>query len=620
MMRQLLGSPVIAVMRAEILFNRQRLAPYILLVLFSANAVLWWQGASVAYGWASNSDFYIARLYGGFAFLTTPFFVAMLTGDAVSRDFRFEMTALLLSKPIGRAEYLLGKFFGNFLVLTACCSVYALTLFLLQTVRLDGMIVLPLRITPYLKHFFILVVITQLALAAFCFLVGTLTRNSKLAYIFVTALYAVYIPAMMFFQFHSPRLGKLFDPFLFDWVNANGRNRSAELVNQMVITYDWQLLANRSIALAVAAICLLITYRRFTYAEDGRASDKQATHTGLLGLVEKSDRLYHKELAAEAFPVTPVTTGQGEILDERKPVQLPQATIMHKGFAGQLRRLLAATAVEFRLLGGERCLVILLPLTVLMCVAQLAPLAGASTVSSPELSALYAANSTDSLLLLLFGVSIFFTGEAVFRDRELRLEALLWCAPAADAVFLLAKFLAVVLLSCGFVMLGALTAIGLQSYRNSATLELSAYLKVYAIILLPAVAFMSAASLLLSVLSGEKYVAYIAGVASGGGLFYLFTQGHKGWLYNPVLFQLWEYADLGGTGGNFARILLQRLYWLAIAIACLAAAQFFFRREAARSIIVNQRLSEKGRALVIALAAALLAVATGLKIAFGDWS
>jgi ABC-2 type transport system permease protein len=619
-MKSLFASPVFAIIRAEILFNRRRAAPYVLLVLFCANAVLWWQGASVAYGWATNSDFYIARLYGGFAFLTTPFFVAMLTGDAVNRDFRYEMTALLLAKPITRAQYLLGKFFGNFLVLTACCSVYGLTLLLLQAVRLEGMIVLPFRITPYLKHFFILVVITQFGLAAFCFLVGTLSRNSKLVYLLVTALYAVYIPLMIFLQFRSPRFGKLFDPFLFDWVNANGRNRSAELVNQMVITYDWQLIVNRLLVLVAGALCLLIACRRFRFAENGQAAGHQATYTGLLGLAEKTDRLYHEEAREAVFPATSIPVEQPLNLYERKPVQLPQATISHKGFTAQFRRMLAATAVEFRLLGGERSLLILIPLTLLMCFAQLPYKASAAGISPAQLSANYAANSLDALYLLLFGVSIFFTGEAVFRDRELRLEAMLWCAPAVDAVFLLAKFLAVFLLSCGFAMLGALTVIAVQSYRDFATLELQAYLKVYSLILLPAVAFMSGASLLFSVLSREKYVAYVAGVTSGGVLFYLFTQGHKGWLYNPLLFQLWEYADLSLAGKNFARILLQRAYWLAIAIACIASAQFFFRREAVKSMIANRHLSEKGWALAIAVAALLLAFVMGLKIAFGSWS
>jgi ABC-2 type transport system permease protein len=614
-MKALLRSPVFAIMRGEILFNRRRVAPYILLGLFCANAILWWQGASVAYGWATNSDFYIARLYGGFAFLTTPFFVAMLTGDAVSRDFRFELAPLLLSKPIHRAEYLLGKFFGNFVVLTACSFGYALTLFLLQAVRLEAMIVLPFRIVAYLKHFFILVVITQFALAAFCFLVGTLSRNSKLVYLLVTGLYALYIPLMMVLQFYTPRFGKLIDPFLFDWVNANGRNRSAEVVNQMVITYDWQLLGNRLIMLVLGAFCLLIVYRRFTYGENRWSADDRAATTGLLGLAEKTDRLYHEEPSAGAFELAGVATGQFENLPRQTPVRLPQVVLSQQGFAAQLRRLLAATVMEFKLLGGERSLVILIPLTLLMCLAQLAPLSRAAAASPSELSALYAATSSDVLILLLFGVSVFFTGEAVFRDRELRLEAMLWSAPAADGVFLLAKFAAVFMLSCGLVMLGGLTALGVQGYRNFATLELLPYLKIYAIILLPAAAFMSSASLLLSVLSREKYVAYIAGVASGGALFYLFSQGRYGWLYNPLLYQLWQYADLSPAAGNFARILFQRLYWLAIATACLACAHLFFRRPAGRIA----RRADRRLAIAIAVLATLLAVAAGLFISLGDW-
>jgi ABC-2 type transport system permease protein len=619
MMKKLFHSPVMAIIYAEILFNRKRVAPYILFVLFCGNAVLWWQGASVAYGWATNSDFYITRLYGGFTFLTTPFFVAMLTGDAVSRDFRFELTPLLLSKPIHRATYLSGKFFGNFIVLIACCSGYALTLLLLQAIRLDGMIVLPFRIVPYFKHFFILVIISHLALAAFCFLVGTLTRNSKLVYLFVTALYAVYIPTMMVLQHYSPRFGKLFDLFLFDWVNANGRNRSAEFVNQLVITYDWQLIINRLVMLAIAVVCLMITYWRFTTIEKKSASGKQVTSIGLLGLAEKNDRLYHEETPASAYPIESITTQQFEDIDRHKQIHLPEVSISHNGFGAQLSKLLAATVVEFRLLCGERSLVIMIPLTILMCVAQLAPLSRVSGTLSVPLSALYATNSADALLLLLFGVTVFFTGEAVFRDRELKIEATLWCAPAADAVFLLSKFAAVFFVSLCFMTLGALTTITVQSYRNFATLELYPYFIIYSVILLPTVAFMSGASLLLSVLLHEKYIAYIASVASGGVLFYLFTQGYNGWLYNPVLFQLWDYAALSEAGSDFARILLQRIYWLVIAIACLASAHLFFKREAVKLLFANHRLSAKGRAMSIAVVSVLLAVVMGWIIVSGNW-
>ena len=86
-----LKSPFAAVFSAEVLFNSKRVAPYFLMLLFTAHSVLWW-GWSVAasYGWGTNSDLNIARNLGGFSFLLgLPIFNAVIMGDPVIRDFRF---------------------------------------------------------------------------------------------------------------------------------------------------------------------------------------------------------------------------------------------------------------------------------------------------------------------------------------------------------------------------------------------------------------------------------------------------------------------------------------------------------------------------------------------------
>jgi ABC-type transport system involved in multi-copper enzyme maturation permease subunit len=117
-MRSPLRTPLGAVFHAEVLFNSKRVAPYALMGLFSANAILWWAGGpAISRGWATNSDFYIARLFGGFSFMTMPLFIALIMGDPVIRDYRAMIDPLIFSKPISRGEYLLGKFFGNFFVL-----------------------------------------------------------------------------------------------------------------------------------------------------------------------------------------------------------------------------------------------------------------------------------------------------------------------------------------------------------------------------------------------------------------------------------------------------------------------------------------------------------------------
>src|SRR5262249_48920729 len=74
----------------EVLLNSKRVAPYALIIFFTGVAVMGWvKGPAVALGWATNSDFYIARGLKAFSFLFgLPIFNAMIMGNAVIRDFR----------------------------------------------------------------------------------------------------------------------------------------------------------------------------------------------------------------------------------------------------------------------------------------------------------------------------------------------------------------------------------------------------------------------------------------------------------------------------------------------------------------------------------------------------
>src|SRR5687767_6516175 len=133
-MRTLLPTRLGAVFQNEVLLNSKRVAPYVLMILFAAHAALWSRrGPAISLGWAMNSDYYIFRNLLGFSFLLgLPIFNAVIMGDSVIRDFRLGIDPLIFSKPISRAEYLLGKFLGNFFVLVCCQSVFVLTLFVLQ--------------------------------------------------------------------------------------------------------------------------------------------------------------------------------------------------------------------------------------------------------------------------------------------------------------------------------------------------------------------------------------------------------------------------------------------------------------------------------------------------------
>ena len=59
------------------------------MILFAANALLWWGwSAAATYGWAINNDYNIVRNLGGFMLAWgLPLFNALIMGDPVIKDF-----------------------------------------------------------------------------------------------------------------------------------------------------------------------------------------------------------------------------------------------------------------------------------------------------------------------------------------------------------------------------------------------------------------------------------------------------------------------------------------------------------------------------------------------------
>jgi hypothetical protein len=131
------------------------------------------------------------------------------------------------------------------------------------------------------------------------------------------------------------------------------------------------------------------------------------------------------------------------------------------------------------------------------------------------------------------------------------------------------------------------------------------------LILTPTALFMVAAATALNVLLRDKYLAYAAGLGTGGGLFYLYGQGYKHWLYNPALYELWTYTDLSTAGDAQTRVLTHRLYCLALTTLLLSLAHLFFARESTRALRARGRLTGRAWAALLALASAALALGTG---------
>ena len=551
----------------EVLLNSKRVAPYFMALLCAGVGLLWWGwGPFVGRGVAVNSDFAIAGVLPPYSFLFLPLFTAVFMADPVSRDFRLGVDPLVFSKPISRAAYLLGKFFGNFFVLACCQSAMVMMWFVLQAVPKQDVVSLPgVTVIPYIKHFLVLVVISHLGLAAFYFAVGVLTRNPRIVYGLGVAFYPVYMTYLSVLSSSLGRYWKLaLDPLVLNRGDVHVPRSSAAFVNQLVVTYDPDLIINRLVMILLAAICLTIVYARFSTTERSENVEKFS----VLNLSTAAERVYFWE------------SSRATLLDAlEKPdfkagasvTAIPEVVRSNKGFRARLGKLNAALGVEFALLRAERSLVVVMPLAIFLSILEVAFYNIPPDVSH---SAAYATNTAKLLLLFLIGIAVFYTGEAMHRDREVKIEPVIWSTPVTNSVSLLSKCLAIIVLSFALVALVGLIAIVIQLARGHTPVDFSAYLMVYGVVLVPGIAFMTSLVVALNVLLRNKYVAYVVAVGTGAGLFYLYSAGYNHWLYNPLLYQLWKYQDL-----TSAKILASRLYDLALAAGFIGLALVFFERK-----------------------------------------
>jgi ABC-2 type transport system permease protein len=552
-----LPAPFCAIFKNEVRLSAKRIAPYFMALLCGANAVLWWGwGPATGRGWAVNSDFFISGALPVFSFMTLPLFTALFMADPVIKDFRTGIDPLIFSKPVSRAQYLLGKFLGNFFVLACCQSAFVLTWFLLQLVHKEGVVVVPgIRVVPYIKHFVVLVVISHLGLAAFYFLVGALTHSAKIVYGLGVSFYPIYITYQtVLLKSLPPRWRIILDPLVMQWNNVHAQRRDAAFVNEMKIVYHSDLIANRAAMLVITALLLTFLYYRFRTTE----RSAPAENFSLLNLSTNTGQFYEMPgVVPHEFPKT--------------VAPIPAVSTANNGFANNIRKLMATLALEFRLLFSERSFAVVMLLAVFLSILEVTfwPVS-----ADPSFSAAYAGNTARSMLLFLVGIPMFYTGEAIHRDSDVRVKGLLWSHPIPNYVILLAKFLSTLLLVFGLILFIAVITIIVQIVKGDTPLELPSYLNVYSLIVVPNAIFLCATWLALHVLLRGRYLAYVAGISICISLFYFYSQGHTGSFYNPLLYRVWTYADL--TSGP---ILASRLYCLVLAAGCLVLAHVFLARK-----------------------------------------
>ena len=506
-----------------------------------------------------NSPYSITQSVGLLSLLSV-FVLAVFCGNAVVRDRELRTEELVFATPVGKLDFLLGRFVGSLLA--------ALTTFVLCAPGMLAALALPIHepsqvgpIEPlsYLWALAVVGVPNFVVAAVILFVVATLTRSMLASYAAAVAVYVLYFVASAIAG--SPLMAasapgaagemsvaSLVDPFAFSAFFEQTRFWTPAERNVRQIALAGNFLVNRLAWLGVASLAWAVLYHFFAFRvmSRGRAS----------------------AVAAESVsPVTAMTSSRIVVVPDRGPRATWSALraaswLEARAIVGSIPFLalnllwgaLAATEILSDVRSGEYGSA-MIPTTGIVLAPMMQPLAIVATV-----------------------ILIYYSAEVVWRERSTSLSAMLDATPAPGFVFVVSKWLGLCALAGALVVTGSLVALAVQAALGGAALEPGVAAGFVWFALAP-LAIFAAVAVAVHTVSPGRFVGIFALVLFA---FYslrgdVIGLEHRLWRFgslSPVV-----HSEMNGFGDFALSFNAYALLWGAVAAIVLAGASLVWRRE-----------------------------------------
>jgi ABC-2 type transport system permease protein len=528
-----------------------------------------------------NAPFVVAQMLLVFT-LIGMFLVAVFVAGAALRDFDTGMAEMVFATPVSRKAYLGGRFIAGYLACVGVMILVAVGLYFgVLMPWVDPARLGPTNFMAFGYGFVVFVLPNLLFIAAFLFLLATLTRSMLGTYVGLIAFFVLWQVALTLIRedLDHRTLASLIDPFGVAAFNIVTRYWSANDRNTRLPEVAGVLLANRVIWLSVGAAMV-------------------ATTLAVFRLNREPLRLWRRRRRAEVT----------ETLDApRDRLAVPVVALRTDG-AARFQQFLKLARFETRsVLSGVAFLVMLAFSMVNL---------GGFVVNSNEIYGtrvypvthlmIEAMDSSYNFLLVI--IIAFYAGELVWRERGARVSEMTDAFPLSDWIPLLSKLTALAAVIVTFLMIGSLESIGYQLIRGYTHVEPGLYLSNIA---LEGLQFLLIGTLMLffQVLSNNKFLGYLLTVIFLISKIVLTQLHFDHHLYDFGSAPEAKYSDMNGYGHFLAGYLWFQAYWTSLAVAAMVVAASYWVRGTSqgwkeRTGIARQRFDAPARSL---LAASLVA-------------
>ncbi|MDB5952320.1 MAG: hypothetical protein JWR65_4175 [Massilia sp.] len=540
---------------------RQRLkllSTWVYFAMFLALAMLWMAAAGGVFKEANVS-------FGSRVFINAPrsieltvavlgcmgvIVMAAVMGRSVQQDFEYDMHHFFFSAPIGKHQYVFGRFLGAYLTLAVVFSSIVLGAWLgIYIPGIEPDRVGPVALSMYLRPYVFTLLPNLFIFGALFFVLAALTRRMLPVYISSVVMMIGYILAPgLARDLDYKTLAALMDPFgTTALVHLTEYWTSLEK-NSRPIGFEGVYLINRLTWSGFALVVLLLGYWRFHFFSSvgQRAANRP-------------------EGEAATAPAL-----SNAAIDTRE-----QPDFANRGMA---RLLLQSTWLNLRESLKNVYFVVIALAGALMLLA-----------GSLNLGSMYGTNTYpvtyqvleligDTYPLFMLIATTLYSGELIWREREARVAQMLDALPVPSWLPLLAKTLSLVGLQAVMLLVAMVAGMLIQLFKGYFLLEPGLYFETLFLIKLPQYALLAVLAIALQVLINQKYLAYFAMV-----LYYAATlaSGALG-LDHPMLVYGtspdFVYSAMNGFGHYLARERWFELYWFGAALMLMVVSSVFWPR------------------------------------------
>ncbi|WP_244970508.1 ABC transporter permease/M1 family aminopeptidase [Novosphingobium aerophilum] len=522
------------------------------------------------------------------------FVITSFVANAVVRDDVTGFGPMIRATPVGRSSFLAGRFVGGLGIAVLGYAAVPLGIAVGAAMPwVDPETVGPGGLATYLWPFLVIAIPNLILSSALLFSLATLTRSMLASYIGVLILVMGYltVASVVGSEPQYQTAGARFEPMAMGAISEATRYWTAADMNTRLIPLEGNLLINRLISLAWSALFLGIAWARFSMTERAPSRWRQ----------RRLARQARRGAAAARVP----------------PRSLTRPARRSFGPAHAMGTFRARLKTETLQVLRSPGLIVLLLIAVVFTAFNLIFAETLYGTPSYPLTASVVTTVIQSSGLFTLIVAVFYGGELVWRERDVKINEIVDAAPVAGWAMLIPKILAITTVLVLMALAGMLTGVLFQLAHGARSIDLGMYLAAYVLPQSAHLLLIAVLAVFLQVLSPNKYVGWALMLVWFVTRVFLSNLGYRDLLYTYGASPPDPLSDMNGMGSFWIGGWITLAYWLCAAVVLLVLAHWAWPRGTV--VAVRPRLKGmSGRATAVSGATALAAIAgmigTGLVI------